>query len=55
MFQKKDMRKHFNPETLSVLNTDASDGAIAGVLQQKGEKERLILVACYARSLTDTE
>ena len=49
------MRKHFNPEELSVVNTDTLDEAIAGVLQQKGENRKLILVACYTRSLTNTE
>jgi hypothetical protein len=49
------MRQHFNPEQPSTVNTDASDGAIAGVLQQPNNNEKLMLVACYARSLTDTE
>jgi hypothetical protein len=54
-FEKGDMRLHFDPEKPSTMNTDASDGAIAGVLQQPGDDGRLRLVACYARSLTDTE
>ena len=32
MFYKGDIRKHFNPEEPSIVNTDALDGAIAGVL-----------------------
>ena len=55
MFYKEDMRKHFNPEELSIVNMDVSYGAIAEVLQQKEEKEKLILVACITRSLTNTE
>jgi hypothetical protein len=55
MFHKEDMRKYFNPEILSKVNTDASDRAIAGVLQQRRETEKLILIVCYTRSLTSTE
>ena len=55
MFYKGDMRKHFDPEILSEVNTDASDRAIAGVLQQRGETGKLMFVACYTRSLTSTE
>jgi hypothetical protein len=38
-----------------VLNTNASDRAIAGVLQQPNNNGRLILVACYAKSLNKAE
>ena len=55
MFYKEDIRKHFNSEELSVVNTDTSDKAIAGVLQQKEEKKKLILVVCYIRLLINTE
>jgi hypothetical protein len=55
MFYKEDMRKHFNPEILSEINTDVSDRAIAGVLQQREETEKLILIACYAKLLTSTK
>jgi hypothetical protein len=55
MFYKEDIRKYFDSEILSKINTDASDRAIAGILQQKEETEKLILVACYTRSLTNTE
>ena len=55
MFHKEDIRKHFNSEELSIVNTDILDRAIAGVLQQKREKKKLMLVVCYARSLINTE
>jgi hypothetical protein len=55
MFCKEDMRKHFDLEILSEVNTDVSDRAIAGVLQQREETGKLMLVACYTRSLTSTE
>jgi hypothetical protein len=55
MFHKEDMRKYFDLEILSQVNTDASDEAIAEVLQQKEETGKLMLIACYARSLTSTE
>jgi hypothetical protein len=54
-FRKGKMRRHFNPEQPSTVNTDASDGAIAGVLQQPNNNRKLMLVACYARSLMDIE
>jgi hypothetical protein len=49
------MRRHFNSEQLSTVNTDASDEAIVGILQQPNNNGKLMLVTCYARSLTDTE
>ena len=55
MFCKEDMRKYFNLEILSEVNTDILDRAIAGILQQKKEKEKLIFIAYYTRSLTNTE
>jgi hypothetical protein len=55
MFHKEDMRKYFNLEILSEVNTDALDKVIAEVLQQRGETGKPMLVVCYTRSLTSTE
>ena len=55
MFHKEDMRKYFNSEILSEINTDMSDRAIVRVLQQREETEKSIFVVCYTRSLTSTE
>jgi hypothetical protein len=54
-FRKGEMRRHFDPTRPSVLNTDASDRAIAGVLQQPDDNGKLMLVACYAKSLNKAE
>jgi hypothetical protein len=38
-----------------VLNIDTFDKAIAGVLQQPDDNGKLMLVACYAKSLNKAE
>jgi hypothetical protein len=38
-----------------VLNTDVSNRAIAGILQQPDNNGRLMLVACYIKSLNKAE
>ena len=55
MFRHGDMRRHFNPEKPSYVDTDASDCAIGARLQQHDENNKLRLVACYARSMTPAE
>jgi transposase InsO family protein len=42
---------HFDPEKPSVLETDASDGAIAGILSQYNEKQELHPVAYWSRKM----
>lgn len=47
--------EHFDPEKPCIVETDASDFAIAGVLSQKGEDGKLHPVAFHSRRMTPPE
>jgi hypothetical protein len=54
-FRIGDMRTHFDPEQQSIVDTDASDCAIAARLQQLEDDGKPRLIACYARSMSPAE
>lgn len=54
-FSTKPILKIFSPEKQSVLETDASDFAIAGVLSQLGDDGKLHPIAYYSRKLLPAE
>jgi hypothetical protein len=45
----------FDPEFESLLETDASDGAIAACLKQKGTDGKMRVIAYYSRKMTGPE
>lgn len=55
LFAEGDIRVHYNSQKPCVIDTDASDCAIAARLQQPDDEGRLRLVSCYARSLSPAE
>ena len=46
---------HFDPECDAKLETDASDGVIAGVLSQKHQDNKWYPVAFYSQALSRSE
>jgi hypothetical protein len=54
-FRTGDIRTHHDPERQNIVDTDASDCAIAARLQQLGDNGKPRLIACYARSLSPAE
>ena len=55
LFRHGDMRRHFDPERQSFVDTDASDCAIGARLQQQDDNGKLRLIACYSRAMTPAE
>ena len=55
MFTQAPILMMFNPKLQSMLETDASDGAIAAVLKQLCPDGRVRPVAYYSRKLTAPE
>lgn len=54
-FDRRGCVQHYHPDLVTKLETDASDGVVAGVLSQQGNDAQWHPVSYFSKSMPDTE